>query len=373
MKNRAIVWTRYFGLFTLGVALSISGPLLPAIRSEISMSYLQAGMVASGQFLGMVITVPLGGHLADRFGKKPFLLGSGLLFVLGLIGYALSQSFPTLLASCVLAGVGGGGYEVGINALQADQVKTESGRAMNLLHFFFGIGAVAGPLLATLALETRVGWRGTFAVAAVLPALVSLALFPQHVPHAPPPTTAAKPADLFRSRALWMFAAVLALYVGLEVSISSWISTFWEHMSGTRFLTASLIPVIFWAALTAGRLLCGGLTDRIGLVRFVSFASAGTLVFGLVWALYPNPAATLAAMFALGICLAGIFPTTMAHVTGLFPGHSGKVTAFLTVFSSVGGFVLPSLLGRIADSAGVGAFPLFVVVLAALMTAVLVF
>ena len=368
MKTRAVIWIQYLGFLTLGVALSITGPLLPAIRGEISMSYLQAGMIASGQFLGMIFTVPLGGHVADRFGKKPFLLGSGLLFVLGLLGYAISGSFPALLASCALTGIGSGGYEVGINALQADHVEAESGRAMNLLHFFFGIGAVAGPFLATFALQTRFGWRGTFAAAALLPMIVSAVLLPQRLPRAPvpPPDTS---RGLYRGRTLWMFGGVLALYAGVEGSLSIWISSFWEHLPNTGYLAPSLTPVLFWLALTAGRLLCGKLTDRMGLVRFVVFASGGTLLFSLIWGLFPTSVVTLGAVFVLGFFLAGIFPTAIAHVTGLFPGHSGKVTAFLTVFSSVGGFVLPSLLGRIADSTSIGAFPLFVEALAALMFA----
>src|SRR5437867_4703825 len=143
----SLLLTQYLGFVTLGMAMSVVGPLVPATRGEIPMSYLQAGTVLSGQFLGMLVTVPFGGYLADRFGKKAFLLGSGLVFAAGLFGCAASRSFPALLSSCVLAGIGGGGYEVGINALQADHAGVDSGKAMNLLHFFYGVGAIAGPIL----------------------------------------------------------------------------------------------------------------------------------------------------------------------------------------------------------------------------------
>jgi fucose permease len=55
--------------------------------------------------------------------------------------------------------------------------------------------------------------------------------------------------------------------------------------------------------------------------------------------------------------LSGMFPTTMALVTEAYPGHAGKVVAFVAVFSSPGGFVGPTLAGRLADAVGIAALP----------------
>jgi len=57
---------------------------------------------------------------------------------------------------------------------------------------------------------------------------------------------------------------------------------------------------------------------------------------------------SLAAVVALGAILAGIYPTAMALATDAFPGHSGKVVGFLSVFVAAGG-LLPSLVGRLSD------------------------
>jgi MFS family permease len=360
--------TQYLGFTTLGLAMSLTGPLIPTILTQIPMNYLQAGMVLSGQFLGMLPSVPFGGYLADRFGKKRFLIASGMLFTVGLVGLACAGSFATLLASCVLCGIGGGGYEVGINALQADRAEVEAGKAMNFLHFFYGVGAIAGPLLATAALKTDYGWRLAFAVGAVLPLLVSGVLLAQKVPRASSPTPGASAAArVYSSGTLWLFGGVLVLYVGIETSLFGWIATFWAQLPSHGVLAASLTASIFWGTLTAGRLLCGKLADRIGLVRYILAAATATLMVSGVWALFPNASVTLAAVFLFGICLAGIYPTAIAFVTGLFPADSGKVVGFMTVFSAIGGFVLPSLLGWTADMFGIESFPLFVTILAALM------
>jgi hypothetical protein len=45
----ALRWTLYLAFASLGIATSLCGPLLPSIRAEIPMSYLEAGMALSGQ------------------------------------------------------------------------------------------------------------------------------------------------------------------------------------------------------------------------------------------------------------------------------------------------------------------------------------
>jgi fucose permease len=373
--RRALRCTQYSGFVALGVAMTLTGPLLRAIRAEIPMSYFQAGMVLTGQFVGM-IAIFSAGHLADRVGKKPFLMVSGALLALGLGGYAISRSFGLLMASCVVTGIGGGGYEIGINAIEADHAESQSqfesksgsGQAMNLLHFFYGVGAVAGPLLATCVLQNGLGWRVGFELGALLPLCITLALAFQSIPRTL--RTTLEPAGrVYRTGTLWLFAAMLFVYVGIESAIPGWIATFWQELPGHGFLAAPITAALFWGTLTAGRLLCGRLADRIGLVRYLTLVSGGTLVVGVLWTIFPRPIATLAAVVASGGLLAGIYPTAMAYVTGRFPGHSGRVVAFVSVFGSAGGFVLPSLLGWLADSFGIAVLPAFVAALSVLLFA----
>jgi MFS family permease len=365
--TRSLRIGQYLAFVALGVTMTLLGPLLPAIRGGIPMSWLEAGLVLSGQFLGMLLTVPAGGHLADRFGRKPFLLASAVLTVAGLLGTALAPGFATLLAAAIVTGAGSGGFEVGVNAVEVDHAAEGAGRAMNLLHFFFGLGAIGGPLLAAATLGAGLDWRAAFLFAAALPAAVGLVLLPQDLRHAGQ-AAVHDPATVYRSPALWRYALVVALYVALETSAYGWVASFWERR-GAPFLAAPLLASLFWSTLTVGRLLCGGLADRIGLARFVRRSAAVALGACAVWTLWPTPPLTLACVALLGLALSGIFPTTMALVTEAFPGHAGKVVAFLAVFASVGGFVGPTLAGRLADAVGIESLPAFAAGLALAMLA----
>jgi MFS family permease len=363
--NRALRLSQYLAFAALGVTMSLLGPLLPAIRAEIPMSYLEAGLVLSGQFLGMLLSVPPGGHLADRIGRRPFLLASAVLTVAGLTATALAPGLGTLLAAAVVTGVGSGGFEVGVNAVEVDHVGEGAGRAMNLLHFFFGVGAIAGPVLAAGTLGLGLGWRVAFLAAAALPAAVGLALLPQRLLRSGK-AAVHDPAAIYRSAALWRYALVIALYVALETTAYGWAASYWERR-GAAFLPAALVASLFWSMLTLGRLLCGGLADRMGLARFVRRSAAAALVACAAWMAWPTPWLTLGSMLLLGLALSGIFPTTMALVTEAFPGHAGKVVAFLAVFASLGGFAGPTVAGRLADLAGIEILPPFAAGLALAM------
>jgi fucose permease len=347
--------TQWLAFLSLGISMNLIGPLMPAIRAELPMSYWQSGLVLSGQFLGMLFTIPFGGHLADRLSKRRFLVASSALALVGMAGVGLCRSFAALLATSIVAGVGNGGYEVGVNALEADHADG-SGASMNLLHFFYGAGAIAGPLLATVVVRAGLDWRVAFVAAAGFPALVGLALLLQAVPRGGP-LAVHDPAAVYRSGVLWRCAAVIALYVGLETSVAGWIATFWARRAADSGVPAPAIASLFWITLTAGRFVCGPLADRMGLLRFLAFASGAALAACAAWAAWPSAALTLACVLLLGLFLAGVFPTTMAFATAAFPGHSGKVVALLSVFASVGGFAFPTGAGRLADSFGIGALP----------------
>ncbi len=346
--TRSLRSTQYLAFVALGYAQCVVGPILPSIQHEIPMSDWRAGLLGAGQFIGLLIVGLLGGPLADRFGKKRFVLVASALLAVGLIGYTLAPSFWPLLLTAVVTGLGGGGYEVGVNALQADHAgDSDSGHGMSLLHAFYGIGAVIAPFVVQLALGQGLGWRPALVAAALLPVAVAAALGRQQV-GAGRATPEAPAGDLFLRRALWLCGLLFLLYVAIEMSIGTWISTYWTRRAAGSAVPAAIMSSIFWGTLTAVRLVVGKLADRIGHLRFLAVSAALVLLFGGLWAVAPTPGVTLAAVVALGAALAGVYPTAMALATDAFPGHSGKVVAFLSAFVATGGLLL-SGVGRLSD------------------------
>lgn len=362
---KRLKWFLFTGFIAIGIINNIIGPLLPSIREDIRMTYSQAGLLLSGQFIGMLLTSLLGGYLMDRFGKKPFLLSGGFFLSAGVLGCMLGKDFQLIYLFNLLTGVGFGIYEVGINALCADYAGSSKGSELNFLHFFYGIGAISGPVLALFCVDYLGSWRLCFGIAALFPLITGLLLFPLKLSRHPQ-STAASAKDTFKTpspyKSLFLWAAGLAafFYVGIEASTGGWAPEFWKTTVPDSMLPASLATTIFWLSLTLGRLVSGFIADRMGLVRYLVASSIGTLLLSLLWSILPVGIWTIATIFVIGLFLSGQFPTFIAVLTTRFPERTGSVSALVSIFAGLAGFILPALVGKAADIKGIGILPLMV-------------
>lgn len=364
--NKRLQISQYIGFFTIGLIANIIGPMLPVIRSEFNMTFGQAGMVLSSQFLGMVFTVLITGYLADKLGKRNILLIGSVFAITGLSACMFANSYVSLLFPNIIIGIGYGIYETGINALCTDSTELNKGNAMNLLHFFFGLGAVSGPVLATISISLLNNWRLCFAFSVVFPLLTGIMLstvkLKENVEKA---STSVKIP--YKSIFLWIAGISAFIYVGIEVSIYGWLPAYWNSLPGEKLIPPSLIATAFWISLTSGRLVIGRLADSIGFSKFIILASSGVVVLSLGWWLIPFKYWTLLSSVLLGFTLAGLFPTIMISTTERFPGSSGTIAAFITFFSALGGFFIPSQIGNLADSKSVKIIPFMIFSLAVLL------
>lgn len=361
--NKRLGIALYLGFISLGLVASIIGPIVTAAKNEITMDFSQTGLVISGQFIGALILVLFGGHLADRFGKKLFLIVGSLVLSAGLAGSMLSTSFISLFIWTLLSGIGFGAYEVGINALCSDYTKTNKGNAMNFLHFFFGVGAIFGPIVSTLCINYFSSWRIIFGFVAIFPIIVMFLLLSLNIPKVAPEKASSEPFP-FKSPYLWASSILAFFYVGLEVSTYGWLPLYWKEIVSGSIIPPSLIATGFWCALTFGRLFTGRLADKTGLQNFLIYASTFSVLGTLAWAVIPPSTILIVVVVALGLLYAGIFPTNMAAVISKYPGRSGSISSFVTIFSSLGGSLIPSALGKSADIVGIQNMPVIIIFVA---------
>jgi sugar porter (SP) family MFS transporter len=83
----------------------ISGALL-FLRQAFHLSSLMEGVVTSIALAGAAAGAAGAGGLADRFGRKPILLGTAVIFVIGGLVSAVAANLPTLLVGRLLVGIG---------------------------------------------------------------------------------------------------------------------------------------------------------------------------------------------------------------------------------------------------------------------------
>lgn len=109
----------------------------------------QAGIAASAYGIGSVIASPLGGYLADQFGRRNTIMLS--MFSSAAVMLLLSQltALLFLILLIVLAGLTTELYRPAASALIADLVQPQQRvRAFALYEFAINLGVIAGPAVA---------------------------------------------------------------------------------------------------------------------------------------------------------------------------------------------------------------------------------
>jgi len=265
------------------------------------------------------------GRIADRFGRRPALMASVLLYSAMELATAFASSLTIFIVLRALYGVAMGG-EWGVGAsLAFESVPT---RSRGLVSGILQAGYPCGYLLAAVVfglLFPHIGWRGMFIVGAA-PALLVLFIFskvPESQTWIAGRTQPTKRRLFTALRGHWL----LALYAIVLMTCFN----FYSH--GTQDLyplmlgaqrgfstgTISTIAVINNIGAICGGLLFGSLSSRIGRRRSIALAAALSLVVLPFWSYSSTPVALAMAAFAMQFMVQGAWGVVPVHLNELSP------------------------------------------------------
>lgn len=347
----------YMGYIVIGITSTLIGPSLPYVIEEFGLSYSVAGTLLFVHWTGYFVAVVLGGIASDFLGKKPFLLAGAGCLMLGLTGFALGRIEVVIFAAMILIGAGFGALDGGLNGLIIDISGESKGLGLGLLHMFFGVGALSGPFLSTVASGTTLGWRWAFFWTAGLALLFIVLLLPCHLRNvaADERIEIADLALLGKNRLMFLFILLLFAYVGAEQGITGWLPTYMSRARGAVQSQAAYSLSLFWIGLTAGRLIVGLVSDKIGYARTVVGLSTGSVLFIFLALIVPQVSVAMGLFGMAGLFFSGTVPTVMAQAGTVFQRYSGTVSGVLTGACGLGGMVIPLGMGILSDWLGLTA------------------
>lgn len=354
------------GFVLIGALQALYGPAIPAFRDEFGLSPSAAGLGLSAHFIGGVAGVLLFDRLYGRMGNRTILGASYLLMALGAAGFALAPNWPVGLAAALLAGLGFGGIDYGLNQLFAVGFGKRSTAMLNILNAHFGIGAILGPaLIGAVGAEHYPAVFLAFA-AANLPLLLCLRGVRDRAPLTATPdegTAQAGGSALGRSLAsvLGVFVALYVLHVGIEAGVGGWEPTHLETV-GYSAGAAATATSVYWLMLTVGRFLVVPVALRYSPQTIITVSCAGMTVC-LLLAVIPWLAPF--AYAGVGLFMAPIFPTGLPWLNAAAP-RARSAGALVIAASMVGGVAAGPTLGKAIEWSGVRAVPLLLCVVSAL-------
>jgi MFS transporter, AAHS family, 4-hydroxybenzoate transporter len=159
-----------------GLDLQAIGLAAPAMIARLHIPPQGFGVVFSAALAGLAVGAALLGPAADRYGRKPVLIGATLCFGVFTLATAFADRLQLLLLVRFLAGVGLGGAMPSFISLVSEYIPDRLRVTMvSLLWAGFPLGGVIGGLLGSWLIPAY-GWQAIFLVGGTLPLLVALLL-----------------------------------------------------------------------------------------------------------------------------------------------------------------------------------------------------
>ncbi|HEY2509998.1 MAG TPA: MFS transporter, partial [Polyangiaceae bacterium] len=147
----------------------------------------QAGLIVALVGVGSITSGPLGGFLADHFGRRWALAAATALGGSAMLAVGLAQTVPALALAAMALGCFGDLYRPAVQAIIADIVPSEDRpRAYGILHWAVNLGFASASVVAGRVAEHGFTWLFVGdAVTTFLFGLVVWANVPEtHVAHA---------------------------------------------------------------------------------------------------------------------------------------------------------------------------------------------
>lgn len=262
MRIKVSLIVAWLTMFLVGIDLFVVSPLLPFISEDYLISTAMTGWMVTAFAVTYALFIPVFGWLADKYGRKAFILFGLVLFVISSLLTAFSPSFSWLIVSRILTGLSVASITPVIYAIIGDTAPpnrtgtwlsiTVSGHISAL-----GLGAPLGSIL-----EQYFGWQSVFVVLAIIGAILAIVNFNTWKSKLKSHST----RSLFNGHLLKIFGSVsvttcwaismYALYVYLGAALYS------ENKFSSSQVAFAI--TIFGIGAIIGSLTGGHLTDKFG-------------------------------------------------------------------------------------------------------------
>lgn len=351
-RNSKILYAAFAVLMAvLGASDALRGVLAPVFKAHFALSMSQVSMVVTASYAGNFVFLFFGGKVLDRAPRKPAVLLCGLVWAAAVCLFALTDSYPCLLAGMFFA--------LGASTLLGTAVTlttpllfaSSPATLVNVLFFVQGIGTVSSQGIAGSRVTGFGAWRAVnvlllcLGVAAM--GVILFCRFPQK-------SAAVKRVPPVKVRVNRTFLAMLLIfgfYFIAEHGVMNWLVSYAMSEFSLPQGTAAGYTAAFFACVMGGRFLFSPLTDRLGVFRCMKLFSAAAAVLYAAGVLLG--AGGLWLLAASGVFFSILYPTLVFSVSLLWPAEvSSGVCGTLLSVASLADIGFNAGFGRLVDLAG---------------------
>jgi FSR family fosmidomycin resistance protein-like MFS transporter len=336
--------------------------IYPILKSAHGFTFTQLGLITLTFQCTASLLQPLVGYITDRR-PMPYSLAAGMaLTLVGLLALSLSHSFPMVVLSSALVGMGSAVFHPEASRVAHMAAGQSRGLAQSLFQVGGNFGSSLGPLLAALIIvprgQSHVAWfsLAAFAGMFVLWKVGSWQLRNlQQITRRAESTLSHRTSPVPRRTLILSLAVLVALifskYVYL-VSLTNYYTFYLMERFHVSVTSSQVYLFIFLFAVAAGTIIGGPIGDRIGRKRVIWASILGVAPFSL-WLPHASLPVTAILTVLIGLILASAFSAILVYAQELLPGKVGLIAGlFFGLAFGIAG-IGSAVLGKAADHVGI--------------------
>jgi len=340
----------YLSFIGLGVVTASVGPALPFLSEQVQVTLAEASGLVVAQSAGFMLGSFLAGPLTDR------LRAHGLFQVCLLVSAACALAvpnmpdFPLLLVCLFLMGTFVGGIDVGGNIVIVWLFREKFAPFLTGLHFIWGLGALAAPLIIVTFEELTGDLRLSYTIIAGI-LLVMLLLFIR-LPSPAPIRDRKETRYHIPPRPMFMLIAMMFLAATSEIVVATWLLAYVLQRDLADAITGGYLNSSLFLGMLGARLASIFLLRRFTIAQ-VLYGGLFALAAGCLLALAMP--ASLAVLWIAAILVGVGFAPLIPGCLSLAPNHlppEGRVTSWMYAGASLGFLAMPWITGQLFESVG---------------------
>jgi MFS family permease len=333
--------------FVAGLAISAWAPLVPFVKNRLDVDDGSLGLLLLCLGAGSIISMPLAGPLAARWGARRVICLSYLAIAVILPALAVIDSVIGCAVVLLAFGASMGAADIAINIQASELERLSNSKLMSGFHGLYSVGCLFGSALVSAVL-----WLGASPLSGALLAacavLVATILFGRHLPNAPtkhdgPLLVMPRGTVLFLG--LMCFSALL-----VEGAMLDWSALILITDKSIEPSRAGIGYTCFAVAMSAARFGGSWTARRLGERANVALGAVLAAIGIWIVTFAPGPGIAVAGFVLLGLGCSNIIPllySAAGKQQSMQPSHAIGAVATL---GYAGGLAGPAIIGFVAHA-----------------------
>jgi MFS transporter, DHA1 family, multidrug resistance protein len=344
------------------LALNILMPSMPGLAGALNASRSEVQLTLSLFLAAQAISQLFIGGLADRFGRRPVLLGSLALYVLACLAATFATSILLLIAARIVQAAGSTAGLAISRTIVRDLAPRDAAASMI---GYVTMGMVIAPLLAPVIgglIDDTMGWRMIFVFSLVV-GVIGMALTFLKLPETRPGSISTQTTGQMLQRS-WQVLQNRR-FLGLALGTALTTAAFLTFLGAAPYLVVEAMQMpktaygLWFICLSggymAGNFCTGRFSERLGSERMIFIGNVlGTIGMAvlLALALVPvmHPAAIFMPCFLMAFGNGCLLPNAVAGAISVDPKAAGAASGMVGFLQMGLGAIMSFIAGQVTTT-----------------------